>query len=82
MERNTKETQIKVELTLDAKGLNINVHTGVGMDVFFHRIESLGFLDHMINAMCKFAHFDVTLQCTGDLHIDDHHSYVVYKVIH
>lgn len=60
--RKTKETQIKVDLALDAMGLNIDVHSGVG------------FLDHMITAMCKFAHWDITLKCTGDLHIDDHHS--------
>lgn len=34
----------------------------------------LGFLDHMLHAMAKHGHLDLTLKCKGDLHIDDHHT--------
>ena len=28
----------------------------------------------MLSALAKHGHFDLTLKCTGDLHIDDHHT--------
>ncbi len=34
----------------------------------------IGFLDHMVSALAKHSHFDITLRCKGDLHIDDHHT--------
>lgn len=34
----------------------------------------LGFLDHMLHAMAKHGHLDLKLECSGDLHIDDHHT--------
>ncbi|MDX2175683.1 MAG: imidazoleglycerol-phosphate dehydratase HisB [Candidatus Sumerlaeia bacterium] len=61
IERKTGETDIAVELTLDGSGRS-DISTGIG------------FLDHMLTALAKHARFDVTLRCSGDLHVDDHHS--------
>lgn len=61
VERATKETSIRVELCLDGSG-RASVSTGVG------------FLDHLLTALAVHAGFDLTLSCTGDLHVDDHHT--------
>lgn len=61
IERSTRETSISLELRLDGAG-EASVKSGVG------------FLDHMISAMARFARFDVVLLCKGDLEVDDHHS--------
>jgi imidazoleglycerol phosphate dehydratase HisB len=61
IKRQTKETEIRGALTLDGQGA-ATVETGIG------------FLDHMLTAMARFAGFDLQLTCTGDLHIDDHHT--------
>lgn len=34
----------------------------------------IGFLDHMIHALSKHAGWSLRLRCSGDLHIDDHHT--------
>lgn len=59
--RTTRETDIRITLTLDGSG-NATIDTG------------LGFLDHMLTALAKHARFDLTLTCKGDTHIDDHHA--------
>jgi len=59
--RETKETQISVKLNLYGKG-EAKIDTGVG------------FFDHMLEAFTKHAHIDLEVNCTGDTHIDDHHS--------
>lgn len=59
--RTTSETDIRVVLELDGSGL-ATVATG------------LGFLDHMLTALAKHSRFDLELTCSGDLHIDDHHT--------
>ena len=59
--RKTSETDIRVALTLDGSG-TAKVSTG------------LGFLDHMLTALAKHSRVDLELSCTGDLHIDDHHT--------
>jgi imidazoleglycerol phosphate dehydratase HisB len=61
IERKTKETQITCTLNLDGTG-KVEVKTG------------LGFLDHMISSMAFHAGFDLSLTCTGDLNVDDHHT--------
>ncbi len=61
LERNTKETQISVELNVDGTG-QVNVNTGIGM------------LDHLLTLTFFWAQFDVNITCTGDLHIDGHHT--------
>lgn len=60
-ERKTKETAIAARVNLDGTG-EAEVRTGIG------------FLDHMLSAFAKHGHFDVVLTCSGDLHIDDHHT--------
>jgi len=59
--RKTRETDIRCELELDGTGL-AQVTTGIG------------FLDHLLVTLARFARFDLTLTCAGDLHIDDHHT--------
>lgn len=59
--RTTKETDIDLRLCLDGTGQS-DIATGVG------------FLDHLLDALTRHARFDLHLRCTGDLHIDDHHT--------
>jgi imidazoleglycerol-phosphate dehydratase len=59
--RNTKETQITVAVNLDGTG-NSQLNTGVP------------FLDHMIDQIARHGMIDITINATGDTHIDDHHT--------
>ncbi len=59
--RTTAETDIRLTLDLDGTG-RAELSTGVG------------FLDHMLTALARHALFDLHVQATGDLHIDDHHT--------
>ena len=59
--RTTKETDIRLTVCLDGSG-KTELSTGVG------------FFDHMLDALSRFAQFDLTLTCTGDLHVDEHHT--------
>ncbi len=59
--RKTAETDISVELNLDGTGAYDN-QTGVG------------FFDHMLDQLSRHALIDMTVRCSGDLHIDDHHT--------
>jgi len=59
--RKTKETDIKVSLSLYGSGKN-NINTGIG------------FLDHMLESFSKHSLIDLDVYCVGDIHIDDHHS--------
>ena len=61
IERNTKETQIKLELTVDGRG-KADVNTGIG------------FLDHMLTLLAGHGLFDIMVEAKGDLHIDEHHT--------
>jgi imidazoleglycerol-phosphate dehydratase len=61
VERNTKETQIRVELALDGSG-RCQVASGVG------------FFDHMLDQLARHGLLDVTVEARGDLHIDGHHT--------
>ncbi len=61
IERNTKETQIKVSVALDGTGV-YTVKTGVG------------FLDHMLEQLSRHSLIDLTVEADGDLHIDAHHT--------
>ena len=60
LRRETKETRIMLSLHLDGRG-QANIATGVG------------FFDHMLHALARHARFDLTIEATGDLHIDEHH---------
>ena len=59
--RKTKETKIALTLNLDGSG-KANIQTGVG------------FLDHMLDHLCKHSLCDLTISAKGDLHVDDHHT--------
>ncbi len=61
MQRKTKETDISLELEIYGSG-EARICTGIG------------FFDHMLEAFCKHALFDMKLVCKGDLHVDFHHS--------
>lgn len=61
IERITKETQIRGSLRIEGTG-SYEISTGVR------------FLDHMLELFSKHGGFDVTLQATGDLDVDQHHT--------
>lgn len=60
LERNTKETQIAIELNLDGIGLS-EIDTGIP------------FFDHMLTLLAKHGLFDLKLKATGDIDVDYHH---------
>ncbi len=59
--RNTNETRIVVDLDLDGSGKG-TFNTGVP------------FFEHMLDQLCRHGMLDLTVECDGDTHIDDHHS--------
>ena len=59
--RNTKETSIKIDVNLDGTGRS-SIKTGIG------------FLDHMMEQIAKHSLIDIDLKAKGDLHIDLHHT--------
>ncbi len=61
VERNTRETQITIELNLDGNGYS-EIHTGIG------------FFDHMLDQLAKHSGADLKIRVEGDLHIDEHHT--------
>jgi len=61
IERNTKETQIKLEINLDGTGQS-NLNTPIP------------FLNHMLEQICRHGLVDMTIDAKGDIDIDDHHT--------
>jgi len=61
IERNTKETKIKMTLNLDGSG-KANIQTGVG------------FMDHMLELFAFHGSFDLNIVCQGDIQVDSHHT--------
>ena len=61
LERNTKETQIAVELELDGSGRR-TIATPVP------------FLSHMLDAFARHGQFDLDVRAAGDIEIDGHHT--------
>ncbi|MHC4739572.1 MAG: imidazoleglycerol-phosphate dehydratase HisB [Planctomycetota bacterium] len=59
--RQTKETDITVELNLDGAG-KYEIDTGIG------------FLDHMLTHLSKHSKVDLVVKATGDLDVDAHHT--------
>ena len=60
VERETKETSVKVSLNLDGRG-NYKINT------------SIPFVDHMLSLMSKHSHVDLNIEAKGDIDIDYHH---------
>jgi imidazoleglycerol-phosphate dehydratase/histidinol-phosphatase len=60
-ERHTSETQIDIGLNVDGSG-KAAIHTG------------LGFFDHMLEQIARHGKMDLSIDVTGDLHIDEHHT--------
>ncbi len=58
--RETKETQISVEIDLDGQGAG-KFNVGVP------------FLEHMLDQICRHGLFDLNIKAKGDLEIDAHH---------
>jgi imidazoleglycerol-phosphate dehydratase len=61
VERSTKETQIRLELTLDGSG-RADVSTGVG------------FFDHMLDLLARHGRLDLSVSANGDLETGAHHT--------
>jgi imidazoleglycerol-phosphate dehydratase len=61
IQRDTTETQIDLKLTIDGEGA-YTVSTGIR------------FFDHMLELFTRHGGFDLTLKCTGDLDVDQHHT--------
>ncbi|MBR4424118.1 MAG: imidazoleglycerol-phosphate dehydratase HisB [Mailhella sp.] len=61
LSRKTAETSVRIELDLDGSG-KTSVSTGCGM------------LDHMLTLIAFWAKFDLDMVCTGDIHVDAHHT--------
>jgi imidazoleglycerol-phosphate dehydratase len=61
IDRRTTETQIKLSLKLDGRGRFAN-HTGIR------------FLDHMLDLVARHGGFDLSVDATGDLDVDQHHT--------
>lgn len=61
IERKTRETTVAAAVVLDGAG-QATIRTGVG------------FLDHLLETLARHARLDLTISCTGDLHVDDHHT--------
>ncbi len=59
--RKTAETDISLALNLDGTGVAACV-TGCG------------FLDHMLTMFARHGRFDLSVTCTGDTYVDDHHT--------
>ncbi|WP_424356883.1 imidazoleglycerol-phosphate dehydratase HisB [Methanocella sp. MCL-LM] len=59
--RQTKETDITIEINLDGKGIS-TIDTGIG------------FLDHMLASFAKHGLVDLMVKARGDLKVDDHHT--------
>lgn len=61
VERNTKETKIRVSLELDGRGQS-RLDTGIG------------FFDHMLDGFSRHGLFDLEVSVDGDLEVDCHHT--------
>ena len=61
IERVTKETQIKIKVSIDGKG-KAEIDTGVG------------FFDHMLTALSVHSGISMSIKVKGDLHVDCHHT--------
>lgn len=61
IKRETTETKIELQINLDGNG-TYNITSGSG------------FFDHMLELFTRHGRFDLKLACTGDTHVDYHHT--------
>ncbi|MEE9168415.1 MAG: imidazoleglycerol-phosphate dehydratase HisB [bacterium] len=61
IKRNTRETQIKIDLNIDGSGKSSIT-------------SEIGFLNHMLETFAKHGIFDLKVEIRGDLHVDQHHT--------
>ena len=61
IERNTTETQIRLQLRVDGAGVS-EVSTGIP------------FLDHMLTLLARHSLMDLKVEATGDVDVDYHHT--------
>ncbi len=61
LERNTKETAIKLKLDLNGSG-KISIDTGIG------------FFDHILELFSYHGFIDMNIEVDGDLYVDEHHT--------
>jgi imidazoleglycerol-phosphate dehydratase len=61
IQRKTKETDIRLALSIDGRG-RYNISTGIR------------FFDHMLELFAHHGGFDLDLKATGDLDVDQHHT--------
>ena len=59
--RRTRETDVTVTIDLDGTG-DARIATGIGFD------------DHLLQSFAHHGLFDISIEATGDLHIDAHHT--------
>jgi imidazoleglycerol-phosphate dehydratase len=59
--RQTRETEVNLELKLDGRG-QAKIDTGIP------------FLDHMLQLFAAHGYFDLTVKAVGDLEVDQHHT--------
>lgn len=60
--RGTAETRIRVEVDLDDPHGPVRAATGIG------------YYDHMLEQIAKHGGFSMDIECSGDLHVDEHHT--------
>ncbi|MFH1227796.1 MAG: imidazoleglycerol-phosphate dehydratase HisB [Planctomycetota bacterium] len=60
IERNSKETQIKIKLNIDGSGQG-------------KIVSEIGFLNHLLETLAKHGLFDIEARIKGDIHVDQHH---------
>jgi len=61
IDRQTRETSIRVRLAIDGRG-RYDVETGIR------------FLDHMLELVARHGGFDLEIAASGDLDVDQHHT--------
>ncbi|NVK52146.1 MAG: bifunctional histidinol-phosphatase/imidazoleglycerol-phosphate dehydratase HisB [Flavobacteriaceae bacterium] len=61
VERNTNETQIKIDINLDGTGKS-TIDTGIA------------FFDHMLGQIARHGQIDLNIKVNGDLEVDEHHT--------
>lgn len=81
--RGTNETKVRIAISLDGGSLESllsaeTVPEGHATQASGEQTiavnSGIGFLDHMLHALAKHGGWSLSLECQGDLHIDDHHT--------